>query len=176
MEKSFDAWQQLATEQVRQQHAKEQQQQGNCLWQPQRRDLPTTSPATTNCERRHIRFWFDHPAFSGSFNSEGTPCTNEYNEAKYKINEQGQIIPKDRLNHNQSYAWGSGTSINSRVCIEDLLPCHFGACIQRLINYTVTTHKKYPISRILATKTNYKSAHHCCHLNWLIAVQTITQL
>ncbi len=50
MEESFDAWQQLATEQVKQQHAKEQCQQGNHLWQPQRGDLPTTTPATTNCE------------------------------------------------------------------------------------------------------------------------------
>ncbi len=82
MEESFDAWQQLATEQVRQQHAKEQRQQGTHLWQPQRRNFPTTSPATANSERRHVRFWFDHPAFNGSFNSGGPPCTNEFKEAK----------------------------------------------------------------------------------------------
>jgi hypothetical protein len=82
MEESFDAWQQLATEQVKQQHAKEGRQQGTHLWQPQRHNLPTTSPATTNCER-HIRFWFGHPTLNGSFNSGRTPCTNEYNEAKY---------------------------------------------------------------------------------------------
>ncbi len=83
MEASFDAWQQLATEQDRQQHAKEQCQRGTHLWQLQRRNLPTKSPATTNCERPHVWFWFDHPAFNGLFNSRGTPCTNEYNEAKY---------------------------------------------------------------------------------------------
>jgi hypothetical protein len=31
------------------------------------------------------------------------------------INEQGQIIPKDRLTYNESYAWRLGTSVNSRV-------------------------------------------------------------
>jgi hypothetical protein len=92
------------------------------------------------------------------------------------IDEQGRIIPKDRLTHNQSYTWGSGTSINSRVCIEDLLPCRFGTYILQLVNYAVATRKKYPNRRILVTKIVYKSAYHCCHLNWLIAVQTITQL
>jgi hypothetical protein len=45
------------------------------------------------------------------------------------IDEQGRIIPRDRLTHNQSYAWGLGTSVNGHLCIEDLLPCRFGACI-----------------------------------------------
>jgi hypothetical protein len=83
MEESFDVLQQLVTEQVRQQHAKEQRQRGYHHWQPQRCDIPTTSPATSNPERCLVRFWFDHPAFSGSFNSGGTPCIDEYNEAKY---------------------------------------------------------------------------------------------
>jgi hypothetical protein len=48
---------------------------------------------------------------------------------QHTIDEQGRIIPKDRLTHDQSYDWGSGTSVNSRVCIEDLLPCRFGTCI-----------------------------------------------
>jgi hypothetical protein len=31
------------------------------------------------------------------------------------IDEQGRIIPMDRLTHDQSYAWRSGTSVNSGV-------------------------------------------------------------
>ena len=31
------------------------------------------------------------------------------------IDELGRIIQKDRLTHDQSYIWGSGTSVNSRV-------------------------------------------------------------
>ncbi len=60
--------------------------------------------------------------------------------------------------------------------IKDLLPCHFCACIWQMVNYAVTGCKKYPNRRNLATKIDYKSAYHCCHLNWLIAVQTNTQL
>ncbi len=91
-------------------------------------------------------------------------------------NEQEWIIPKDRLTHDQSYAWRLGTSINSCVWIKDLLPCHFGACIWQLVNYAVAARKKYLNRRILATKIDYKSPYHCCHLNWLTAMKTITQL
>ena len=31
------------------------------------------------------------------------------------IDEHGRSIEKDRLTHNQSYKWGSGTSVNSRA-------------------------------------------------------------
>jgi hypothetical protein len=31
------------------------------------------------------------------------------------INKTGKIIDKERLTHNQSYKWGSGTSVNSRT-------------------------------------------------------------
>ena len=54
------------------------------------------------------------------------------------IDEHGRIVGKDRLTHDQSYEWsGSGTSVNSRVEKERLLPCRFGACIKRIINWAV---------------------------------------
>ena len=46
------------------------------------------------------------------------------------IDETGRIIKKDRLTHDQSYKWGSGMSVNSRVEKEKLLLCMFGACIK----------------------------------------------
>jgi hypothetical protein len=122
MKESFDAWQQLASEQVRQQHAKEGRQQGTHLWQPQRRHLPTTSPATTNCERRHVWFWFSHPALNGTFNQGALLAPMNIMIMKQNtVNEQGQIIPKGRLTHDQNYAWRSRTSGNSYVWIKDLL-------------------------------------------------------
>ena len=92
------------------------------------------------------------------------------------IDEFGNIIPKDRLTHDQSYKWSSGTSVNSRVQFDKLLPCRFGACIRRIANYAVAARRKYPNRRILATKADYKSAYRRCHLYWETAVQTITQL
>ena len=92
------------------------------------------------------------------------------------IDEHGRIVGKDRLTHDQSYKWISGTSVNSRVLKEDLLPCRFGACIKRLSNWAVAARRKHPGRRILATKIDYKSAYRRCHLNWRTALQTCTQL
>eukprot|EP00957_Ditylum_brightwellii_P135493 10330605-Ditylum_brightwellii.AAC.1 len=49
----------------------------------------------------------------------------------YKI---GRIVDKDRLTHDQSFIWGSGTSINKRVDNDDLLPCMLSYAIKRIIN------------------------------------------
>ena len=92
------------------------------------------------------------------------------------IDENGKIVGKDRLTHDQSYKWGSGTSVNSRVEKEQLLPCKFGACLKRLINWAVAARFKFPNERILASKIDYKSAYRRCHLNARTAIQTCTQL
>jgi len=92
------------------------------------------------------------------------------------IDEQGRIIPKDRLSHDQSFKWGPGTSVNSRVRKEELLPCRFGHCIKRLINWTVAARQKFPGLPIISSKFNYKSAYRCMHLNAETAIQTCTQL
>ena len=54
------------------------------------------------------------------------------------INKHGRIVEKDCLTHNQSYKWPSGTSVDSRVITEELLPCMFGACIKRIVNWAVS--------------------------------------
>ena len=92
------------------------------------------------------------------------------------IDEYGSIIEKDRLTHDQSYIWGSETSVNSRVRKDELLPCMFGYCLRRLMNWAVAARIKYPGKRILASKIDYKSAYRRCHLNAKTAIQTCTQL
>ncbi len=92
------------------------------------------------------------------------------------INERGEIIPKNRLTHDQSWAWQSGTSVNDRVDTSKLMPCYFGSALKRIINWAVAARKKYPGKRILATKLDIKAAFRRCHLNAETAVQTCTQL
>lgn len=77
------------------------------------------------------------------------------------INEQGKIIPKDRLTHDQSFPLSSGPSVNSRVQVGKLLPCRFGGCICRIANYAIAAHRIYPNRRIYATKTDYKLVYLC---------------
>ena len=50
------------------------------------------------------------------------------------IDEYGNIIPKDRLTHDQSFKWGSGTSVNSRVKDFSLQACCYGHALRRFIN------------------------------------------
>ena len=92
------------------------------------------------------------------------------------INEHGRIFGKDCLIHDLSYKWGSGTSVNSRVEKDSLLPCKFGACIKYLTNWAVAARKKYPNQKILCTKIDYKSAYQRCQLNKNTAIQTYAQL
>ena len=95
---------------------------------------------------------------------------------KNTIDENGRIVENDRLTHDQSYKWGSGTSVNSRVEKAKLLPCRFGACLKRLMNWTVAARKKFPGKKILSSKIDYKSAYRQFHLNADTTIQTFTQL
>ncbi len=92
------------------------------------------------------------------------------------IDEFGRIVTKDRQTHDQSFKWSSGTFVNSRVKTEELLPCLFGACIKRIVNWVVTARRLFPNVPILASKIDFKSAFRLCHLNVATATQTCTQL
>ena len=93
-----------------------------------------------------------------------------------KIDEHGRIVEKDRFTHDQSYKWGSGTSVNSRVDKGDLLPCRFGTYLKRLMNWTVAARKKFLGKKIMSSKIDYKSAYRRCHLNANTEIRTCTQL
>ena len=89
------------------------------------------------------------------------------------INEQGEVIPSDRVTHDQSFPFSSGTSVNIRVIDEELTPCMCGHMLSRLIHYIVATRIRHPFTRILLQKVDYKSACRRGHLNSKSAVQTI---
>ena len=95
---------------------------------------------------------------------------------QYSINEFGEIVPKDRLTHDQSYEWGSGYSVNNRVIEDTLLTCPFAHSLRRFINYVVALRRKYPESRIYCCKVDYKSAFRRMHLNADTAVKSCIQL
>ena len=48
------------------------------------------------------------------------------------IDEVGRIVPIDCLTHDQSYEFGSGTSVNRRTRKEDLPACLFGQTMKRI--------------------------------------------
>jgi hypothetical protein len=97
-------------------------------------------------------------------------------QAQSTIYKRGEIIPKDRLTHDQSWKWQSEMSGNSRVEKDKLMPCYFGKAIKCLINWAVTAHRKYPNKIILPTNLDIKAAYRQCHLNAAMAIQTCTRL
>ena len=68
------------------------------------------------------------------------------------IDEHGKIIEKDRLTHDQSFEWKHGGSVNMRVIKERLLPCMFGKCLSRLINWVIAARRKFPGVPIVSSK------------------------
>ena len=98
--------------------------------------------------------------------------------AQNTINELGQIVGKNRLTHDQSFCFkdGSGTSVNTRVIKTELLPCMFGACVRRQVNWYVAARRKFPGVRLPMTKVDWKSAFKRMHLDAKSACQTCTQI
>ena len=50
------------------------------------------------------------------------------------IDENGHIIPKWRVTHDQSFAFSSGQSINDRVIESELTPCQYGFALRRFLH------------------------------------------
>ena len=93
------------------------------------------------------------------------------------IDECGKIVEKMRLTHDQSYVFGgSKTSVNSRTRKDELLPCMYGACLRRLINWAIAARRRFPGVPIYASKVDFKSAYRRCHLSARTAIQCCTQL
>jgi hypothetical protein len=92
------------------------------------------------------------------------------------IDESGRIVEKDRLTHDQSFMFGSETSVNSRANTEEMFPCMYGACLRRLINWACAARAQFPTTPICASKADFKSAYRRCHLNPSTALQSCTQV
>jgi hypothetical protein len=98
-------------------------------------------------------------------------------QVQHSINKTGRIIDKDCLTHEQSYKWTqTQTSVNSQTKKDELLPCVYGGVVRRLVNYVVAACRKYPTTRIYATKIDIKSAYRRLHVNAKVAAQCCTQL
>ena len=63
--------------------------------------------------------------------------------AQNTIGEFGRVVPKDRLTHDQSWKWGSGTTVNSLIRKELLQECRYGFCIRRIVNWAIAARRTY---------------------------------
>ena len=92
------------------------------------------------------------------------------------INGLGEIVPKDRLTHDQSYGSKNLPSVNSRIIDEELAPCFFGHMISRCIHYIVGCCQRLPSHRIWISKIDWRSAYRRQHLHPITSKRSITQI
>jgi hypothetical protein len=90
------------------------------------------------------------------------------------IDETGRVIEKDRLTHDHTYEMFPGSSINKRCRLDLHQTCMFGKALSRMIHWIVEMRTRYPLLRILLTKTDWKAAYRRAHLNLRTAVQCAT--
>ena len=96
--------------------------------------------------------------------------------AQNTISEAGEIMPKDRLTHDQSFEIGAARSVNNRARMEDHQPVVFGHALRRVIHYIADARHKHPRAPILLQKVDFKAACRRAHLAPSTAVKTITTL
>ena len=96
--------------------------------------------------------------------------------AAQNTSEAGEIMPKDRLTHDQSFEISTARSVNNRARMEDHQPVVFGHALRRVIHCIVDARHKHPRAPILLQKVDFKAACRRAHLAPSTAVKTITTL
>jgi hypothetical protein len=93
----------------------------------------------------------------------------------HTINERGEIVPKWRLIHDQSFNVIKGThrSINDRLITDDLTPCRYGKALLRHIHVIIGLRQRHPNLQILQSKVDWKPAYRRLHYAANTAIQSI---
>jgi hypothetical protein len=81
------------------------------------------------------------------------------------IDENGHIIPKWRVTHNQSFAFSTRQSVNDCMIESELTPCQYSFALWCFLHTIIQLGKLYPTTPILLSKFDFKSAY--CHVHWL---------
>jgi hypothetical protein len=93
---------------------------------------------------------------------------------QHTIDETGRVIEKDRLTHDHTHEMFPGSSINKRCRLDLHQTCMFGKALSRMIHWIVEMRNRYPLLRILLTKTDWKAAYRRAHLHIDTALQCAT--
>lgn len=90
------------------------------------------------------------------------------------INTSGEIIPKYRLTHDQSFPGPSGLSVNLHVRKDLLPPIMYSFVLSRLIHYIVNTRKMLPSSKIFICKVDLDAAYCRCTMASIMSWESLT--
>ena len=75
------------------------------------------------------------------------------------IDDQGNLIPKKRAAHDQSFKFSSGSSVNSRVQTEKLTKLIYGDALRRILHYIHSLRFHHPGVPILIGKFDFSAAY-----------------
>jgi hypothetical protein len=78
---------------------------------------------------------------------------------QWQAHEDGSRSAKYRMIHDQSFEASFGESVNRRVNIEALESLFYGHCLTRMLHQIVALRIKFPSTRLLAAKTDFKAAY-----------------
>ena len=89
------------------------------------------------------------------------------------IDESDNVVQKERVTHDQTWAFSSEQSVNQRVIKEDRSNCVYGFALRRFIHVIVALREINPKASILLSKFDFKSAYRRMHLHASSALQSI---
>jgi hypothetical protein len=78
---------------------------------------------------------------------------------QWQAHDNGSRSIKYRMIHDQSFEASIGTSVNKRINKHALEPLFYGHCLCRMIHCIVALRAKFPETRLLAAKTDFKAAY-----------------
>jgi hypothetical protein len=90
------------------------------------------------------------------------------------INAFGELVPKYRLTHDQSFPGLSGLSVNIRVRKEFLPPIMYSFVLSRLIHYIVNVWRILPSTKIYICKVDMDAAYRRCSLSCETSWESLT--
>ena len=92
------------------------------------------------------------------------------------VNELGEIVPKYRPTHDQSFEFSPGTSVNKLLLKDDLPPLFYGFCLLRILHYIHALRLSDSTCPILISKVDFKSAYRRGTISSALAARSITIL
>ncbi len=95
-------------------------------------------------------------------------------QSQKTIDEDGNIIPKFRMTHDQTFPGATGTSVNIRTLKDQLPDCLYGKMLLRIIHYIVSLRARHPGKRIIIGKYDIKAAYRRCHLAATAVTESLT--
>ena len=78
---------------------------------------------------------------------------------QWQAHDDGSRSVKFRMVHDQSFEASTGSSVNKRINKDALEPLFYGHCLSRMIHNIVALRARYPTTRLLAAKTDFKAAY-----------------